>query len=152
MNILDFPDNLNAEISVRQIAKIIPEISRMFSLNKLAYVNFAIYSPNVIFADNEIPKIKSNLDFTFYVKDFEENFKQIFTCKSDLVFDILLKNSGDFNLNWSLGLSKVMNFEMSNDFTYIDMDYMRYVIEEIVKYGLKKNGGALLSKDLDLSV
>jgi len=150
-NELDFPKALNIDLDVREISKILPEVSRLFSLTKKAYLNFAYFSPRIFFSEGKLPQIKLNLDFTFYVKNFDGNFKQIFTCQSDLFFDVGVKNSGNFMLNWAFDLKEVRNLKMSNDFSYVEVDYLKYLIEEIVSYGIEKNGGMLIEKDLDLS-
>jgi hypothetical protein len=149
----DFPQALEIDLNVREISKIIPEVSRLYSLTKKIYVNFAIFNPSIIFNDNLLPQIKSNFDFTFYVRDFEGNFKQIFTCQTDLLFDVAVKFSSEKNfvLNFGFDLNKVINFKMSNNFSYIEVDHLKYLIEEIVSFGVEKNGGMLFEKDLDLS-
>lgn len=178
LNQMDLPKALNLDLSIRQVSKILPEVTRLFPLTKKANVNFAFFSPQITFRDNDLPQLTVKLDFTFYVRDFEGNFKQIFTAQNDLVFDIkptftynkdlnLLKNkgklgdvkdvlrlkgTGDYLLNFIFDLAEMKNFKLSENFSFVDIDYLKYLIEEVVSYGIEKNGSALIEKDLDLSV
>ena len=135
----NIPQALNFDLVIRDISQIIPEVRNLYSLSQTVKVNFAIFNPKLIFEDDKIPQLLANLDFSVFIMDNEKNSKQIFTCQTDLIFELSITNNKSILLNFELELVDVKNYVMSNNFSYVNIDYLRFLIQEFINYAIEKN-------------
>lgn len=146
----DIPEALDFDLTINDLSKVIPEVSYSYSLLEPVYANFAFFNPRIQFEDDQYPSVFVKLDFTFYVKEGKNSVKQIYTCTVDLVFNLKIVPNNQFRLNFEFDLVDVVNLNMSNNYNYVDIEALKFIIREIVGASTDFPQIKLFEKDVDL--
>lgn len=147
----NIPQALNFNFDIRSIAKILPQISNLYSLIQNVEINYAFFNTKFDFDDNKTPKIISSIDFTVFAVGTEKQLNQVFTCQADLAFEITSLLNKTPYLNFNIELIDVGNLKLSNNFSYVDTDYMKFLIKEFINYSLLQNNAKVFEKEINLS-
>jgi hypothetical protein len=151
LNAENIPKALNFDLNMRSIAKVLPEISNLYSLMQNVEINYAFFNSKFDFADAKTPKIIANMDFTLFAVNSENQLNQVFNCQTDLAFEITNPLSKTSHLNFNIELIDVGNLKTSNDFSYVNVDYLKFLIREFVNYSIVQKNVKVFEKDLNLS-
>jgi len=146
----NIPAGLNLNLNIKDLSRIIPEVRYLYSLIQKINVNYAIFNPIFIFEENNAPKLYVNLDFTIYVQDAQKLNKQLFTCQNELIFNITIDNTKNNYLNFKIELVDIKKYEMSNNFSYINIDNLNTIIQEIINFSIESDKIKVFESDIYL--
>jgi len=146
------PKALKFDLDIRSVAEVLPEIVNLYSLMQRVQINFALFNPKFDFEDGKTPKIIAQLDFTVYAVNADnKQLNQVFTCQADLAFEISDPQNKNPYLNFNFGIVDVGNLIMSHEFSYVNTDNLKNLIEEFIGYAILQNNVKIFEKDMDLS-
>lgn len=145
------PKTLKFDLDMRSIAQVVPEISNLYSLMQSVEITYAFFNPKFDFSDAKTPKVIVQLDFTVYAVTAEKQLKQVFTCQADLAFEISDPENKSPYMNFDFELIDIGNLKMSDDFSYVNTDYLKYLVKEFANFAIAQNKVQVFEKELNLS-